>query len=314
MAETGKRKSLGRGLSSLLGEAAAGVAVATGREAPSAPADEPSTGLKVLPVEYLRPGAYQPRHNMDEHEIENLAQSIEEKGILQPILVRKLASGANDYEIIAGERRWRAAQRAQLHEVPVLVRELSDRETLEIALIENLQRENLSPLEEALGFKRLMDEFTHSQEELAGAVGKSRSHVANMMRLLNLPDAVKAMVDDGRLSAGHARALLNAPDSAVLAEVVVKKGLNVRQADQLVRDAAGGAGKKAKKAKPPKDPDTLSLERDLSNMLGLKVEIGFKGGKGSLTVHYGSLDQLDDILHRLSHGEHGSPAINPDAD
>lgn len=312
MADTGKRRSLGRGLSSLLGEAAAGVAAATGSPtsatgaaAPAAPA-----GLKTLPVEFLRPGKYQPRHNMDEHEIENLAQSVEEKGILQPILVRHLdAEGPDAYEIIAGERRWRAAQRAQLHEVPVIIRDLSDRETLEIALIENLQRQDLSPMEEAEGFRRLMNEFAHNQEELAGAVGKSRSHVANMMRLLNLPDAVKEMVDDGRLSAGHARALLAAPEPTAMAEKVVKQGLNVRQTEKLVK---GIDSKTTKSAPTQKDVDTLALERDLSNLLGMRVDIAFKGGRGALTLHYDSLEQLDDILHRLSHGAHGAPAADED--
>lgn len=310
MAEAPKRKGLGRGLSALLGEAAAGVAAGGRQPAPVPP--PAGAALKTLPIEFLRPGRYQPRRAMDEHEIENLAQSIEEKGILQPILVRALTGeGPDAFEIIAGERRWRAAQRAQLHEVPVIIRSLSDREALEIALIENLQRQDLSPMEEALGYKRLMDEFTHNQEALAGAVGKSRSHVANMMRLLNLPDAVKAMVDDGRLSAGHARALLSAANPTAMAEKVVAQDLNVRQTEKLVKTAATGRPA-ARKAKPAKDVDTITLERDLSTLLGLRVEIGFNKGKGTLTLHYNSLDQLDDILHLLSRGAHGSATDRED--
>ncbi len=285
-----KRKNLGRGLSALLGD---------GGESPASGIGN-LKGSKQVPVELLHPGRYQPRHSIDEEKIEELAQSVRENGIIQPLLVRRHPERNDAFEIIAGERRWRAAQMAKVHEVPVIIRDLNDQESLEIALVENLQRQDLSPLEEADGYQRLMDEFSHTQEILAKTVGKSRSHVANMMRLLGLPPPVKKMLDTGELSAGHARALLNAPDPLALARQVVKKGLNVRQAERMVR-------KKQRQRKAPapankKDIDTLALERDLGNLLGLKVSVKFKGGGGSLTVNYSTLEQLDDILRRLSHG------------
>ncbi len=284
-----KRQNLGRGLSALLGEE---------NENPARVSD--LKGSKQVPVEFLHPGRYQPRHSIDEEQIEELAQSIRENGIIQPLLVRHHPEQKDAFEIIAGERRWRAAQMAKIHEIPVVIKELNDQESLEIALVENLQRQDLSALEEADGYQRLMSEFSHTQEVLAKTVGKSRSHVANMMRLLSLPPEVKKMLDSAELSAGHARALLNAPNPLAIARQVVKKGLNVRQAERLVR-------KKQRQEKTPpqaekKDVDTVALERDLSNLLGLKVAVKFKGGGGSLTVHYGSLEQLDDILRRLSHG------------
>jgi ParB family chromosome partitioning protein len=287
MAAEGRRKTLGRGLSALLGDDGADYAEL----------DKVRT-TKTVPVEFLHPGRYQPRHSVDDDQIKELAQSVREKGILQPILVRRHPDEANAFEIIAGERRWRAAQLAKVHEVPVVIKDLDDREALEIALVENLQRQDLTPLEEAEGYRRLMDEFAHSQEALGKALGKSRSHVANMMRLLGLPDEVKAMLDRGDLSAGHARALLNAGKPVALARRVVRRGLNVRQTEALAK------GAKAKRAGAPaaaKDADTLALERDLSALLGLRADIRFRGGKGTLTLHYGSLEQLDDIIGRLSH-------------
>lgn len=284
-----KRKSLGRGLSALLGEDEGGVTVLdTGRVS------------KLVPIEFLHPGRYQPRHFMGEDKIEELSRSIREKGILQPLLVRRHPDEANAFEIIAGERRWRAAQVAQLHEVPVIIKELSDQEALEIGLVENLQRQDLSALEEADGYQRLMDEFSHTQEALAKAVGKSRSHVANMLRLLGLPQAVKDFLNEGRLSAGHARALLNAEDPAALAKKVVSAGLNVRQTERLAADKGPKTHKTGKVSE--KDADILALEKDMTNLLGLKVEIHHKGGGGVLSIRYGTLDQLDGILHRLSHG------------
>src|SRR5579885_14003 len=196
-----------------------------------------------------------------------------------------------------GERRWRAAQMAQLHEIPVVIREFEDREALEIALVENIQRQDLSPLEEAEGYRRLMEEFGHTQERLAEAVGKSRSHVANMMRLLGLPDTVKELLAAGTLSAGHARALLNAADPAALAAEVVRRGLNVRATEKLAQAARGQGSAPA--PKPPKDADTAALERDLANLLGLRVTVNFAGRGGSLTIHYRTLEQLDDVLRRL---------------
>jgi len=290
--DAGKRRGLGRGLSALLGEDQSDLVEL-----------DKVRSSKTVAVELIHPGRFQPRHGFDEDRINDLVESIKEKGILQPILVRRDSENRNHYEIIAGERRWRAAQLAQLHEVPVIVKDLSDGEALEVALVENLQRQDLSPLEEADGYRRLMDEFEHTQEDLAKAVGKSRSHVANMMRLLGLPDAVKEMVEKGQLTAGHARALLAAGDPIAVARKVAAKGLNVRQTEKLVQAESGDKGKKTHADKSHKgvDADTAALERDLGNLLGLKVNIKFHGqGGGQLIIHYTSLEQLDDVLHRLS--------------
>ncbi|HYC03400.1 MAG TPA: ParB/RepB/Spo0J family partition protein [Azospirillaceae bacterium] len=294
MDESKKRSSLGRGLSALFGE----VMEEQGQ------AEERVRLTRLVPIELVRPGKYQPRRRFDEEAIRNLVESVRERGVLQPLLVRKdedAPPGNQTYEIIAGERRWRAAQLAGLHEVPVLVRSLTDREALEIALIENIQRQDLTPLEEAEGYQRLMDEFEHTQEDLARSVGKSRSHVANMLRLLGLPDAVKGLVQDGSLTMGHARALLTAPDPAELAKEVVKRGLSVRQTEQLVRQAQqGGAGETGGgKAVAHKSPDTLALEQELAQALGLKVALSSDGGTGTLTIHYKNLDQLDTVLARI---------------
>jgi len=293
--EARRKRGLGRGLSALLGD-----------EVPETPEAQAAVRAVAkdaveVPVELLQSGRFQPRTVFDQEALEDLADSIRTKGILQPILVRRLPEDAERYEIIAGERRWRAAQRAQLHKVPVLIREFSDRAALEVALVENLQRRDLNPLEEAEGYRRLQEEFSHSQEELSRAVGKSRSHVANMMRLLALPDSVKSMVTDGRLSAGHARALLNAEDPAGLAEQVARKGLNVRQTEKLATEKGGVKARRPRQAKAPeKDADTLALERDLANLLGLTVSIEFKGRGGQVVIHYDTLEQLDDILYRLN--------------
>ena len=295
--EEPRKRGLGRGLSALLGEPISGV-VKSDEVAPAAGATA-GGGVRTLPVEYLRPGKYQPRHHFDQAAIDDLTQSVREKGVIQPLLVRQLAENA--YEIIAGERRWRAAQAAMLHDVPVVVRELDDSEALELALIENLQRQDLTPLEEAEGFRRLMDEFQHTQEALAKALGKSRSHVANMIRLLGLPEPVKRMMDEGTLSAGHARALLTAEDPIALAKQVVERGLNVRQTEKLAQDAVGSAGRTTAKAdKPEKDTDLIALERSLSNMIGLQVTITTQARGGDLSIHYNTLDQLDEVIARLS--------------
>ena len=285
--KTGSQK-LGRGLSALLG---APPDAETGAETARPP--------HLVPVEFLRPSRFQPRRIFPEEEINGLAESVQERGILQPILVRRDPDDRDRYEIVAGERRWRAAQRVHLHEVPVIVKELSDDGMLEVALVENVQRQNLGPLEEAEAYRRLIDEFSHTQEKLARTVGKSRSHIANTLRLLNLPDKVKRMVDDGALTAGHARALLNAADPENLALKVAKRGLNVRQIERLVRREKSPAPR----AVNPfgKDPDTLALERGLSNLLGLKVTINFDGAGGTLTIRYAKLEQLDDVIQRLGH-------------
>lgn len=297
-----KRRTLGRGLSALIGDDSEDYAQLDRLRTP-----------RTVTIDQLRPGSYQPRRQMNEEHLAELAQSIAEKGILQPLLVRRLPDDPAAFEIIAGERRWRAAQKAQLHDIPVIVKDLSDVEALEVALIENLQRQDLSPLEEAEGYRRLMEEFAHTQDQLAKVVGKSRSHVANMLRLLALPDPVKQMVDSGNLSAGHARALLTAEDPAALATQVMEEGLNVRATEELVRAGKEELGKPARaprRATVAKDPNTEALERDLSALLGLRVEIRFQGSGGSLTLHYHNLEQLDDILLRLNHTATPQPAAH----
>jgi len=321
MAKDKKRRGLGRGLSALLGEETAsivedqpvnmvkvaGTASPEGAETTGEVVPFASGNQKTVSIAQLVPGKYQPRTHFEEEAIEGLADSIREKGILQPILVRPHPDGNGQFEIIAGERRWQASQKAQLHEVPVIVKEMDDRDAAEIALVENLQRQDLSPLEEAEGYSRLMAEFDHTQDALSKALGKSRSHVANMMRLLALPSDVKSFLEDGLLSTGHARALLNCEEPAEIAKQVIKKGLNVRQTESLVKTAGVQSRPKAKKEK---DTDTIALERDLTDLLGVKVDIKSATKGGALTLHYGSLEQLDDILHRLSHGHHGKSVQN----
>jgi len=285
-----KTKKLGRGLAALLGD-----------QAEDYQALDKVRSTKQVAIEYLKPGRYQPRRLMDDGPIAELAASIKDKGIIQPIVVRRHPDDATHFEIIAGERRWRAAQVAQLHEVPILVREFTDQEALEVALVENLQRQDLSPLEEAEAYQRLMDEFGHTQEELSQGIGKSRSHIANTIRLLGLPDEVKAMLDDGRLTAGHARAILVTDDPVELARKVVARNLNVRETERL---AKSGPAKPTTSKGPSKDADTLALERDLTNLIGVRVTISPKGQGGTLALSYKSLDQLDEILGRL----HGKPA------
>jgi ParB family chromosome partitioning protein len=291
--ESGKRASLGRGLSALFGEAGDDFTP-----------HDPVRQSKQIPVEFLRPGRFQPRRLFAEEAIADLIQSVKEKGILQPLLVRRDHTRANSYEIVAGERRWRAAQAAGLHEVPVVIRDLTDREALEISIIENIQRQDLTALEEAEGYRRLINEFQHTQEDLARIVGKSRSHLANMLRLLSLPDSIKAMIQDGRLTAGHARAILTAPDPLALAQQVLADGLNVRQTEQLARGPEIAEAPPAPAAKPADDKDAylLSLEESLSAQLGLRVQITARGKGGTLAIKYKTLDQLDDVLRRLTSG------------
>ncbi|MFO1069579.1 MAG: ParB/RepB/Spo0J family partition protein [Geminicoccaceae bacterium] len=283
----GRRRGLGMGLSALLGEAPDFLAGGD-------PGAVPGRASRIVPVELLHPSALQPRRRFAEAELEALAASIRDKGLLQPLLVRPLPDPAAGFEIVAGERRWRAAQRAGLHEVPVVVRALADAETLELALIENLQRADLTPFEEGEAFRRLIDEFGHRQEDLARALGRSRSHVANTMRLLALPPAIRGMVEDGTLSAGHARALLGARDAERLAIQVMAKGLNVRQTEALVRREA----RTPRGVRP--DPDIAALERDLSQRLGLRVAIRRSGHGGTLTLRFSRASQLEDILRRLA--------------
>jgi ParB family transcriptional regulator, chromosome partitioning protein len=281
-----KRQPLGRGLAALFGET-------EGR-----PSDA-GASVREVAIELIRPGAFQPRRHFDEAELEALAQSVREKGVLQPLLVRPVDEAAAAFELIAGERRWRAAQRAGLHQVPVLVRTLCDIEALEIALIENLQREDLTALEEAEAYRRLIDQFGRTQASLADAVGKSRSHVANTLRLLGLPDVVRRRLEEGALTAGHGRALLAADDPAALAAEIIRRGLNVRVTEQLVKRRVAPRPASPRR---PRDADTAALERDLTQTLGLRVTVAGKARGGALTLHYTNLDQLDRLLTLLRAG------------
>jgi ParB family transcriptional regulator, chromosome partitioning protein len=287
-----RQRGLGRGLSALLGEV----------DEASAPPSEGERAPREIPVELIRRNPEQPRKAFGEAEIEELAASVREKGVLQPLLVRPAPGAPGEYQIVAGERRWRAAQRAGLRSVPVLVREFDD---LEVAVIENVQRADLNPLEEALGYKALLERFGRTQEAVAQAVGKSRSHIANALRLLSLPEDVRVQLQSGALSAGHARAIAAAPDPSALARRIVDGGLNVRQAEALARSAqesgerkpprAGASGKSGRG-----DADARALAADLEEILGLPVEIDYRGGKGELRIKYASIDQLDDLCQRLS--------------
>jgi ParB family chromosome partitioning protein len=278
---------LGRGLAALLGDSAATSKTLIAE-----------VGIRAIPVEHLEPSPFQPRGDMDAAALADLADSIRARGILQPLLARPHPSQTGKFQIIAGERRWRASQQAGLHEVPVLVRDLTDMETMAAALVENLQRQDLNAIEEAEGYKRLFDEFGMTQEALAESVGKSRSHIANTVRLLNLPATVREEVKKGALSAGHARALLGHPEPAKAALAVISRGLNVRQTEALAKgkpeDTASLVSTKSK------DPETEALERDLTQHLGLKVEITFDGKGGTVRLSYRTLDQLDGIVTLLN--------------
>lgn len=294
--ETAKQKrGLGRGLAALLGDDAGEDNAALDR------LRQP----KEIPTEQIQPNRFQPRVRFDDAAMDELVQSVREKGILQPILVRRTAA-ENTYEIIAGERRWRAAQKAQLHHVPVIIRDFNDAETLEVALVENLQRQDLNAVEEANGYLRLMEEFHHTQDRLAEIVGKSRSHVANTLRLLSLPDDIKQMLIDGRLTAGHARALLSAKDPQALARQILDSKLTVRQAEEL---GAAARGKARKPVPVSRNADTVALERSLSNAIGMKVSLVHHGDKGGmLKIAYKSLEQLDDLCRRLLRHPDGTKA------
>ena len=288
------RPGLGRGLNALLGEMA--------RETPVSAdgAAQQSAGVRMLPVSSLSPHPDQPRRHFDEAMLDELAASIASRGLIQPIVVRP---HGHDYQIVAGERRWRAAQRARLHEVPVVVRDFDDAETLEIALIENIQREDLNAIEEAQAYQRLAGEYGHTQEVLAKIVHKSRSHVANLLRLLELPAQVQSQVVDGSLSMGHARALLGSPDVETLADQVVARGLSVRETEKLARDAKPGRSRSGKpsEARIP-DADIAALERQLADLLGLQVRVAHTETGGTLTLSYSTLDQLDMVCQRLTGG------------
>ena len=282
------RKGLGRGLSALLGDDATDYA-----------ALDKLRSSKDVPIEYLHANRFQPRKHFGGENHASLVASVKEHGVLQPILVRRVAEEDGEdgsYEIIAGERRWRAAQDAQLTRVPVIIRDFNDSEALEIAIVENVQRQDLTPIEEARGYQRLIDEFEHTQEALGQLIGRSRSHIANTIRLLNLPEEVRNMLDDGRLTAGHARALLGTSDPVALAREILRGGLNVRQAERIKRTGS------AKPLPPEKDADTLDLEKNLTNALGLIVDIAHDAKKGgTVRIKYTTLEQLDEICRRLIH-------------
>ena len=288
MSEAASKKRLGRGLAALLGDV----------ETEDA-AVERAHSQRRLPVEFLRGNPRNPRRNFNEDDLADLVASVKEKGIVQPIVVRPVDDSGRSYEIIAGERRWRAAQRAGLHEVPVVVLDVTDREALELAIIENVQRSDLNAIEEALGYERLTEEFSYSQAELAKVIGKSRSHVANTMRLLRLPEVVRTYVLDGKLTAGHARTLITRDDAEDLAKQIVEGSLSVREAE-LMTQATSDRPKKAAKPKPEKDADTRALEKSLTDAIGLNVVIDHRGeAGGSVQIRYKTLEQLDEISARL---------------
>jgi len=293
MADDSTRSRLGRGLAALIGEMAA----ETSAERPR--------GQRRLPTSALQPNARNPRRAFPNDELDELAASLRERGIIQPIVARPVRGSADAFEIIAGERRWRAAQRAGLHDVPVVIIEATDAEALQLAIIENVQRADLNALEEADGYRALMEEFGHSQDEIAKIVGKSRSHVANTLRLLKLPETVRSYITSGQLSAGHARMLVGQPNAEKLAEDIVARGLNVRQVEAMARDVADKSGKKHSHARATrrtagKGADLAALEKRLSDALGLVVSIdeGKRGG-GVLSIRYRNLDQLDEVVRRL---------------
>lgn len=290
--KTTRSRGLGRGLSALMAD----VVPADDRVAPRA-AD------RMIAIETIAPNPDQPRRRFDDAALSELASSIQERGIIQPLIVRPDPADPDRYQIVAGERRWRAAQIAQLHEVPALIRDYTDSEVLEVAIIENIQRSDLNPIDEAAGYRQLMDRFGHTQEQLATVLGKSRSHIANLLRLLTLPDEVMAYLVDGRLTAGHARALVGHEDAVELARRIVKGGLSVREVEKLAR--AGAAPRKSgSHPKPEKDADTVQIERELAATLGMGVSIDHKPGHegGTLTLRYRDLEQLDDLLRALSGG------------
>ncbi|MAI49639.1 MAG: chromosome partitioning protein ParB [Rhodospirillaceae bacterium] len=335
--EKPRPRQLGRGLEALFGEDRTNIAAAEqvvdsgARAAPAAEADrvgatsealegtavsvEPAetaeshlgaVGFRMVAIANLIPNPLQPRRHFADEALRDLTNSIREQGILQPLIARPTHIGPGNFEIVAGERRWRAAQLAQVHEAPVIIRDFNDAEALAVALIENIQRDELSPLEEAEAYSRLSHDFGKTQEEVAEVVGKSRSHIANMIRLLDLPEDVRALLANGELSAGHARAILRATDPMALARQIITEGLSVRDAERLSKErrARGrryesGSERTAKGIMTVKDTDTLALERELGSALGLTVDISFDGGGGQLRLNYGSLEQLDDLIERL---------------
>ena len=289
---TSKSRGLGRGLSALMSDVGTDDASQSTSKRPD----------MVVPIEQVQPNPDQPRRTFAEDALNDLAASVTEKGIIQPLIVRQSPHTKGTYEIVAGERRWRAAQMAKLHEIPVILRDYDDTEVLEIAIIENIQRADLNPVDEAAGYKQLMDRFGHTQDKLASALGKSRSHIANLLRLLNLPDEVQTYLVSGQISAGHARALVGHDQAVALAREVIQRKLSVRETEQLAKKGAAIKKRAVPGAPVPKDADTVQIENELSATLRMKVTIDHPNGAdgGKLVINYKSLDQLDDLLRALS--------------
>ncbi|MDG1937051.1 MAG: ParB/RepB/Spo0J family partition protein [Paracoccaceae bacterium] len=295
-----RSRGLGRGLSALMADVEPNIER-------NEPTSNGESGVASVPIENIHPNPDQPRRTFKSHNLDDLANSIRVKGVLQPLLVRVSRKDPDQFEIVAGERRWRAAQIAQLHELPIIIKDFSDEEVLEVAIIENIQRKDLNAIEEAAGYRQLMDRFGHTQEQVAEALGKSRSHIANLLRLLNLPDDVKQLLIDGKLSSGHARALITCDNPSDLAKIVVAKGLSVRQTERLAKKGAydSGGGKKAPAKKIStigKDADTKALEGDLSAAIGMKVVVNHQANfeTGNIMITYDTLEQLDDLCRILS--------------
>jgi ParB family transcriptional regulator, chromosome partitioning protein len=293
MAEEAARSRLGRGLAALIGDVGTESAV------------ERPRGQRRALTSSLRPNARNPRRIFSDDELDELAASLRERGMIQPIVARPVRGVHDAYEIIAGERRWRAAQRAGLHEVPVVIIEATDDESLQLAIIENVQRADLNPLEEAEGYRALVEDYSHTQDDIAKMVGKSRSHVANTLRLLKLPPSIRGYIVKGKLDAGHARMLVGQPNAEKLAEEIVTRGLNVRQVEEIARQESGRNGKsRSRKPSAEKNADTLALEKRLSDALGLVVNIDARGESGVVSIRYRNLDQLDDLAQRLEKKQH----------
>ncbi len=304
-----KKRGLGRGLNALFDDDESPAAPVKTVAPAADPADEENSdsaqARKVISIDKVQPNPHQPRRVLDMAAIEELSASIKEHGVLQPLLVRRSPNNEGYYEIIAGERRWRASQRAQLHDVPVIILDLDDAQAYEIALIENLQREDLNPMDEAVGYQKMLEEYKYTQDQLAKKIGKSRSHIANMVRLTGLTTLVQAHLSDGTISIGHARALLKTKHPDELVKKIVSGGLSVRQTERLAADGSPFGPKKSSgpraRSQPGKDVDTLALEKEVSNALGMNVSIDGSGQSGTLKIQFKSLDQLDEVLHRLSH-------------
>jgi ParB family chromosome partitioning protein len=293
MAEDAARSRLGRGLAALIGD----VGTESSAERPR--------GQRRVPTTSLRPNARNPRRMFSEEELDELTASLRERGMIQPIVARPVRGAPDAFEIIAGERRWRAAQRAGLHEVPVVIIEATDEESLQLAIIENVQRSDLNPLEEAEGYRALVEDYSHTQDDIAKMVGKSRSHVANTLRLLKLPPSIRGYIVKGKLDAGHARMLVGQPNAEKLAEEIVARGLNVRQVEEIARQESSRGGKSpSRKRSTEKNADTLALEKRLSDALGLVVSIDHRGESGVVSIRYRNLEQLDDLAQRLEKKQH----------